>query len=72
MPQKGFGDADVYDDFRPGNDSSEIFDVREFRDGDKIQSIHWKLSAKMQELVVREDSQPLSSFTAAARRTAMR
>ena len=55
-----FGDADVYDDFRPGNDSSEIFDVREFRDGDKIQSIHWKLSAKMQELVVREDSQPLA------------
>lgn len=55
-----FGDADVYDDFRPGNDNSEIFDVREFRDGDKIQSIHWKLSAKTQELVVREDSQPLA------------
>lgn len=55
-----FGDADVYDDFRPGNDRSQIFDVREFRDGDKIQSIHWKLSAKSQELVVREDSLPLA------------
>ena len=55
-----FGDSDVYDDFRPGNDRSEIFDVREFRAGDKIQSIHWKLSAKSEELMVREDSQPLA------------
>ncbi|MCM1284211.1 MAG: DUF58 domain-containing protein [Muribaculaceae bacterium] len=55
-----FGDSDVYDDFRPGNDRSEIFDIREFREGDKIQSIHWKLSAKSEELVVREDSQPLA------------
>lgn len=53
-----YGDADVYDDFRPGDDSSEIFDVREFRAGDKIQSIHWKLSAKSDDLIVRQDSQP--------------
>lgn len=53
-----YGDSDVYDDFRAGEDASEIFDVREFRPGDKIQSIHWKLSAKSEELIVREDSQP--------------
>lgn len=53
-----FGDSDVYDDFRAGEDSGEIFDVREFRAGDKVQSIHWKLSAKSDELMVREDSQP--------------
>lgn len=53
-----FGDSDVYDDFRPGDDRSEIFDIRDFRPGDKIQSIHWKLSAKTGELVVREDSLP--------------
>ena len=53
-----YGDSDVYDDFRPGHDKNEIFDVREFRDGDKIQSIHWKLSAKADDLVVREDSLP--------------
>lgn len=55
-----YGDSDVYDDFRPGDDRSEIFDIREFREGDKIQSIHWKLSAKSDELVVREDAQPLA------------
>ena len=53
-----FGDSDVYDDFRPGHDKNEIFDVREFVAGDKLQSIHWKLSAKNDELMVREDSQP--------------
>lgn len=53
-----FGDADVYDDIRPGHDSSEIFDVRSFRKGDKIQSIHWKLSAKADELIVKENSLP--------------
>jgi uncharacterized protein (DUF58 family) len=55
-----YGDADVYDDFRPGEDKSEIFDVREFREGDRIQSIHWKLSAKTDELLVRQDSHPLA------------
>lgn len=53
-----FGDADVYDELRPGYDPAEMFEVREFADGDKLQSIHWKLSAKMDELVVRENSMP--------------
>lgn len=55
-----YGDADVYDDFQPGDDRSEIFDVREFQAGDRIQSIHWKLSAKSEELLVRQDSQALA------------
>lgn len=53
-----YGDSDIYDDFHAGHDSSEIFDIREFREGDKIQRIHWKLSAKTDSLLVREDSQP--------------
>lgn len=52
------GEADVYDDFRPGDDHSELFQMREFRPGDKIQRIHWKLSAKQEELLVKEDSMP--------------
>ena len=55
-----FGDADVYDDFHPGDDTSEIFDIREFQAGDRIQNIHWKLSAKSEELLVRQDSQALA------------
>lgn len=53
-----FGEAEVYDEFRAGDDHSELFQVREFRSGDKIQSIHWKLSAKQEELLVKEDSLP--------------
>ena len=53
-----FGDADIYDDFRPGYDPAELFDVREFRNGDRIQSIHWKLSAKADDLIVKENSLP--------------
>ena len=48
-----FGEADVYDDFHPGDDPSEIFGVREFRAGDKMQSIHWKLSAKSDDLLAK-------------------
>ena len=55
-----FGESDTYDDFHAGNDSSQIFDVRTFRPGDRLQKIHWKLSAKSEDLLVREDSQPLA------------
>ena len=52
------GDADVYDEFRPGHDSGETFEIRAYREKDKLQSIHWKLSAKMDELMVKENSLP--------------
>lgn len=52
------GDADVYDDFRPGHDSGETFEIRAYREKDKLQSIHWKLSARMDELMVKENSLP--------------
>lgn len=56
---RGFiGEADVYDEFRPGHDSGESFGIREYREKDKLQSIHWKLSAKNDELMVRENSLP--------------
>lgn len=53
-----YGDADVYDELRPGYDPTENFDIREFRDGDRLENIHWKLSAKMDDLVIREKSLP--------------
>ena len=48
-----FGEAESYDDFQPGTDVSQIFDVREYRPGDRLQRIHWKLSAKSDGLLVR-------------------
>lgn len=53
-----FGDADTYDDLKPGYDAGETFDVRPFQNGDRLQEIHWKLSAKSDSLIVKENSRP--------------
>ena len=53
------GEAEVYDDKTGGDDVSEVFQIRSFQPGDKIQNIHWKLSAKEDELMVRENSLPM-------------
>lgn len=53
------GEAEVYDDKTGGDDVSEVFQIRSFQPGDKIQNIHWKLSAKEDELIVRENSLPM-------------
>lgn len=43
---------------RKGNDPSEMFDIREYIPGDDIRSIHWKLSGKTDQLILRESSEP--------------
>lgn len=43
---------------RKGNDPTEIFDIREYVPGDNIRSIHWKLSCKTGQLILREPSEP--------------
>ena len=43
---------------RKGNDSSEMYDIREYVPGDDIRSIHWKLSSKTESLILREASDP--------------
>lgn len=39
---------------RRGDDSSEILEIREYRAGDRIQRVHWKLTAKNDTLMVKE------------------
>lgn len=53
-----YGEADVYDENMPGHDNSELFQVREYRAGDRLQNMHWKLTAKQDELIVKEYSLP--------------
>ena len=48
----------VFDPHRKGQDASEVFELRDYRDGDSVRSIHWKLSARFDELMVREASHP--------------
>ena len=43
-----------------GGGYSEIHDHRPYRPGDPVKNIHWKLSLKTEELVVREAMEPVS------------
>ena len=39
-----------------GNDNTEQNDVRQYQTGDSLRSVHWKLSSKTQDLMVRQYS----------------
>lgn len=54
-------DSDIYSKSKKGDDPSEIFDIRQYREGDKFQRVHWKLSSKKGELMIKEFSLPISS-----------
>ena len=45
---------------KKGDDVSQISEIRNYIPGDKLQNIHWKLSAKEEELQVKEFSLPYS------------
>lgn len=47
-----------YDRNKKGQDATEVFDTREFRAGDSLKRVHWKLSARLEDLIVREPSRP--------------
>lgn len=50
--------GDHYDQNKRGQDVTEVFSMREYQDGDSPRSIHWKLSSKLDKLIVREFSHP--------------
>lgn len=41
-----------------GGGFSEIHEMRQYQPGDRMQSMHWKLSAKLDQPIVREPQQP--------------
>lgn len=43
-----------------GDDRTEAFQMREYQSGDDIRQIHWKLSSKLDTLILREPSQSVS------------
>lgn len=53
-------DSDRFSLYKKGDDPSEIFDIRDFKDGDRIQQIHWKLSSKTGHYMVKDGSLPLA------------
>ena len=52
-------DSEEYSAVKPGFDPSETFGIREYRPGDSIKTIHWKLSQKSSDTMVRELSLPV-------------
>ena len=52
-------DNEVYSPYRKGQDRSETFQIREYEQGDDLKQIHWKLSGKLDKLIVRDPSLPL-------------
>lgn len=52
-------DGEIFSKDKAGDDPSEVFNVREYVEGDKIQRIHWKLSSKVDNVMIKEYSQPI-------------
>ena len=46
---------------KSGDDVSEVFDIRAYRAGDSLHRIHWKLTAKTDEFLVKEFSNPMKN-----------
>ncbi len=61
VPYIEVDESDVFSKDRAGDDTSETFGIREFVDGDSLNKIHWKLSARMNDTMVREFSMPVET-----------
>lgn len=54
-------ESDLFSKEKSGDDPSELFDIRTYQDGDRLQRIHWNLSSKTDGFLVKEYSLPLSN-----------
>lgn len=54
-------ESDTFSKNKSGDDPSEIFDMHEYKPGDKINRIHWKLTAKQDVMFVKEYSLPINN-----------
>ncbi len=52
-------DSELYSELRPGPDLTETFQIREYVEGDSMRQIHWKLSGKLDRMIVRDPSLPV-------------
>jgi hypothetical protein len=51
-------DAESYSDVKAGYDYAEIFQIREYAEGDLPKQIHWKLTQKYDRLIVKDPALP--------------
>lgn len=52
-------ESESFSEHKPGDDPSEVFDLRGYHPGDKLNRIHWKLSSKKDEFIVKDYSLPV-------------
>ena len=55
----GLAESEMYSQYRPGSDMTETFQLREYVPGDSPRQIHWKLSGKLDRLIVRDPGLPI-------------
>jgi len=53
-------ESDEFSSDKAGDDPGEIFDLREYRSGDRLTRIHWKLSDRLDRLMVKDFGLPIS------------
>ena len=53
-------ESDSFSSIKAGDDPSEVFAIREYREGDRLQRIHWKLSVKQNQLMIKDFSEPMN------------
>lgn len=53
-------ESDYYSTIKSGDDPSEVFAIREYREGDRPGRIHWKLSIKQNQLMIKDFSEPMN------------
>lgn len=53
-------ESDVFSKSKKGDDPSEVFVIRDYVGGDKLNRIHWKLSSKQDTLMVKDYSLPIN------------
>lgn len=53
-------ESETYSQEKPGYDLTEVFQLRDYREGDSLRQIHWKLSTKYDRLISRDPSLPIT------------
>ena len=44
---------------KPGDEPTDILDIREYKEGDRLSRVHWKLTEKQDQLMIKEYMRPL-------------
>lgn len=57
-------DSDLFSSVKSGDDPSEIYGIRPYEQGDKMNQIHWKLSMKQDALMIKQFGLPINCAVA--------